>query len=184
MKRSQKSGFTLVEVIVVGILMTFLVAMILPLAWDAVGQPSIDMMIDCRMGQEAQLTAMSLAADCGGCLPRKRAEISGVKCEARFAGAAIGEDETTLILSYDATPAVVVTYAVDADEHTLVRAQGEVSVVVAENVYYMHLDDTELDDRIKVTLTFSFRDPDSTGIPDKYRRPYRYIFYVPKGVAS
>ncbi|NLE39555.1 MAG: prepilin-type N-terminal cleavage/methylation domain-containing protein, partial [Pirellulaceae bacterium] len=197
-----QSGFTLVEVIVVGILMTFLVAMLLPLAWDAVGQPSIDMMIDCRIGQEAQLTAMSLTADCGGYLPVKRESITGGKKEGvQFLHAEINnnndnddDDDKELVLSYSDGTRIVYAVVIDSESESeseskrrsLMRRRDVgavvgVPVVVAANVYTMELDDEELDDRIKLTLTLSFRDPEDGRIPQKYRRLYKYVFYVPKG---
>lgn len=174
-----QAGFTLVEVMVVGALMAVL-AFLLPMAWEGLGQPSVDTMIRCRIGQEAQLAAMSLAADCGGSLPTRRSSIAGEVQANSFAGAEISGEE--LKLSY--ADGTTVNYQFDESRQCLVRKQrlesGTLvsSLVVASNLHGMDLDDTDASGRIRVALTFYFRDPATA--PDKYRHPYQYVFYLPK----
>lgn len=168
-----RAGFTIIEVMVVGIMMTIL-AVSLPTIWQGIGQPSIDTMIRCQVGQEAQLAAMSLAADCGGVLPEKRTDITGTKSSNTYAGAAvIGGD---LVLSY--SDGSTITYSHDDERHTLIRDQGGSSIVIASNVYEMDLDDSVETGYIEMALTLRFRE---TGSP-KYTRPYEYFFYVPEAM--
>ncbi len=167
--RPHRSGFTMVEVMIVGIMMTIL-AVSLPTIWQGIGQPSIDTMIRCQVGQEAQLAAMSLAVDCGGVLPEKRADITGAKSSNTYTGAAvIGGD---LVLSY--SDGSTITYSHDNVRHTLIRNQGGSSIVIASNVYEMDLDDEAEAGYIEVDLTLRFRGTGSS----KYTRPYEYFFYV------
>jgi len=166
-----KRGFTLIEVMIVGMMMVLL-AIVLSSAWSGLGQPSIDTLVRCQVQQEAQLAAMSLAADCGGCPPVSNAAIEGLQGADIFTGASITDDQLQISFSSGTT----ILYSFDEDAHTLVRqttGSSASSVVIASNVYGMTLEDEG--SFIEVTLTFQFRDIG----PDKYRDPYQYIFYVP-----
>jgi len=169
--RPRNRGFTLIEVMIVGMMTAFL-AVLLSTAWSGLAQPSIDVLVRCQVEQEAQLAAMSLAADCGGCPPVKRDQIQGSQDSDSFSGASISGDR--LLVSF--TGGTTIYYGVNDDQHTLVRettGSTASSVVVASNVYGMSLEDKG--DFIKMTLLFQFRD---TGA-DKYREPYNYTFFVP-----
>jgi prepilin-type N-terminal cleavage/methylation domain-containing protein len=164
-------GFTLIEVMLVGMMMGVL-AIVLSSAWSGLGQPAIDVMVRCQVEPEAQIAAMSLAADCGGRLPVSQAAIQGSLDGEAFSSASISGG--ALVISF--TGGSTITYRWDQDQHTLVRETAGAttsSLVIASNVYGMLLEDEG--SFIQMTLTFQFRDVGS----DKYRAPYSYIFFVP-----
>ena len=179
--RRQRAGFTLTEMAIVGVLMGFL-AVCLGRAWDGLAQPSIDLMVRCMVQQEAQIAAMSLSEDCGGCPPGKISDIQGLKISDICTGVSTSDDDLVISFSNE-----TVTYRLNSDNHTLVRDHTvdmtTTSVVIASNVYGMSLNNaSEPGDLqtgwIKVNLTFRLRGEGRS----QYTTPYKYVFYVPESI--
>ena len=159
--RPDNRGFTLMEIMLVGA-MTSLLAVFLSAAWSGFGQPSADALVRCRVMQEAQLAAASLAADFGGSLAN---QFQGTKQSGRMVGRMIIGD-SRLWLCFDGgslngvadwgTPDTVITYGVQANQLIRSDLKAGTDFVVASNVEAMALQ--EQGDGVKIELTFSYRD--------------------------
>lgn len=159
--RRRSNGFTLLEVMVVGIVMGFL-ALILSGAWAGFGRPSADAIVRCRVAQEANMASACLARDFGGGLPD---QITGGKQAGRLVGA-LAVDDSQLWLCFDGDPAngeadwgssdTVVTY--DVQDNGLVRSnqQTETKFLAASNVEQMQVSQTK--EEIQIDLMFTYRD--------------------------
>ena len=154
------SGFTLIEVMFVSGIMSLLV-LLLSAAWSGLGRPSADAIARCRIAQETNLAAQSLARDSSGCLAE---ETTGGKQLGRIVGRmAVGGSQ--LRLCFDggsangtadwADPDTVIVYEVL--DHQLVRTNLKTGTAftVAANVDQMQL--TAQADGVRVDLTFSYR---------------------------
>ena len=154
------AGFTLVEVMLVGALMSFLV-MLISGTWTGVGRSVVNAIARCRVTQEANLATESLSRDFSGSLAEqatgRRQLGSMVGCQP-FAG-------PELRLCYDGepldgaadwgTPDTVIAYTVE--NNCLVRSnlQAGTEFVAAGNVEQMQL--TQLDGVVTIDLTFKYR---------------------------
>lgn len=159
--RCRPNGFTVVEVAVVGMLMSLLVLLISG-AWTGPGRSSADAIVRCRVLQEANLAIESLTRDFGGSLPE---QIQGEKQSGRFVGRVV-VDNSRLRLCFDGQPVnakadwgapdTVIVYQVQ--EGRLVRSnqQTATAFVTADNVDQMQL--TEQADGVTIELTFNYRD--------------------------
>lgn len=158
--RRAARGFTLTEIMIVSVLMSFLVVL-LSSAWAGFGRPTAEVIARCRLAQEANLAAESLAIDLAG-------NLAGQAAGARRAGREVGRmvvDGSELRLCFDglpinctadwAAPDTVVVY--DVQSGNLVRSDEltATAVVVAGSVDQMLL--TEEADGIHVQLTFDYR---------------------------
>ena len=158
--RSMAPGFTLTEVMIVSVLMSFLVVL-LSSAWAGFGRPTAEVVARCRLAQEANLAAESLLTDLAGNLADQPA---GTRRAGREVGRMVVAG-SELRLCFDgqptdgtadwAAPDTVVVY--DVQSGNLVRANqltGTV-IVVAGNVDQMLL--TQEADGLHVQLTFVYR---------------------------
>jgi hypothetical protein len=97
-RRRGPGGFTVVEMAVVGGL-TVLLAALLGAVWSNFCRPAIDAAAMCRIAQEANLAARTLAQDMGGSLP-----VAGGGTGARDGGRLVGIQAdvtgTTLLLCF------------------------------------------------------------------------------------
>jgi type II secretory pathway component PulJ len=162
MKRTPQrpSGFSLTEMMIVGGLASLLVLMVSE-AWSGLGRPSTDALARCRIAQEANLAAASLAQDFGGSLP---GQPTGRKQAGRLLGRLV-VDDSQLWLCYEGQPSndladwgapdTVVTYEVQ--DRRLIRADktAETAVVLADSVDRIRLEQRL--ERITIELTLSFR---------------------------
>jgi prepilin-type N-terminal cleavage/methylation domain-containing protein len=78
MRTSRRTGFTLVEVMVVSGLMTML-AMLLAATWSVLGKPLIEASAQARVAHEANLAVAALTRDFGGSLPGNAGRIGQIK---------------------------------------------------------------------------------------------------------
>jgi hypothetical protein len=158
-------GFTLIEITIVGVMMTFL-AVVFSMAWSGLGQPSADALVRCQVGQEARLAAACLAADLGGSLPGQGTGPVGLgKMVGRMV---VGGAE--LWLCFDGgspnaaadwgSPDTVITYAVEDGKLVRTNQAASTAFVVASNVTAMGVEEQGTGARIQ--LTFSFRDVERT----------------------
>jgi prepilin-type N-terminal cleavage/methylation domain-containing protein len=153
-------AFTLTEVMVVSVLMSFLVVL-LASAWAGFGRPMAEVVARCRLAQEANLAAESLATDLAGSLADQAV---GTRRAAREVGRMI-VDESELRLCFDgqpvngeadwAAPDTVVVYEVQSGN--LVRSDelAGTAIVVAGNVDQLQL--AQEADGLHVELTFVYR---------------------------
>lgn len=176
-----RRGFTITEMALVGLMMSIL-AIVLGNAWSGLTGPSLDTMIRCQIGQEAQLAAMNLAYDCGGRV--YYAEVVPV----------VGEhgDELQFRESIDGTPTV--RYYRDASgedsvgrkriKHALIREDADGNWrVVASNVHGFSINDPNKyggirSGWVKVNLMLQFH---NTG-RKAYTWPYNYVLYLPGSI--
>ncbi|HLA83990.1 MAG TPA: hypothetical protein VJL29_04275 [Thermoguttaceae bacterium] len=165
LRRPRGKGFTLMELMIVSMMTTFL-AMLFASAWAGFGQPSADTLVRCQIAQEAQLAVTSLAADLGGSLPNAP---TGVRENGRLVGRlSVGSQ---LKLCFDGgdlngtadwtDPDVVITYYVN-DDNQLVRwnETADTDFVVASNVESMS--PTDRLEGVRIDLTFLFRNESRT----------------------
>jgi len=163
--RRRSNGFTLTEMVVVGGLMSCLV-LLMSGAWFGLGRPSADALVRCRLAQEANLAAASLARDFRGSLPD---ETGGVKECGRLVGQLV-VDGSQLWLCFDgeplndtadwALPDTEIVY--EMAENRLIRSNQKTNTTfsVADNLVGMRV--TEQFDVITIELDFSYRDLDRT----------------------
>jgi prepilin-type N-terminal cleavage/methylation domain-containing protein len=154
-------GFTVMEVMVVSALMSLL-ALFISGAWTGFGRTSADVIARCRVAQEANLAAETLARDFAGCLPGQTA---GPVDLGRLVGRSI-HTGPSLWLCYDGEPAngmadwagpdVVIVYDLQSNKLRRTNQQTGASRVVADNVHEIQL--TELAGGLKIDLTFTYRD--------------------------
>lgn len=168
-RHSRCHGFTLIEIMLVGGLMSLLVLLISG-AWRGLGRSSSDAATRCRIAQEARLAAASLTRDFSGSLPE---QVTGQRDGGRLVGRMIVAGPE-LRLCFDGEPLdgepgwgapdTVVVYQLDTEItygqswKRLVRwnqATGS-EFTVATNVDAMAL--TDLGDGVKIDLTFTYRD--------------------------
>ncbi len=155
------SGFTLTEMMIVGGL-TGLLVLLISDGWWGLGRPSTDALARCRLAQEANLAAASLARDFGGSLP---GQVTGPKEYGRLVGGHV-VDGTALWLCYDGEPAngladwgspdTVITYEVQDNRLIRSNKKAETVFAVAADVARMQL--KQQLNQITIGLTFSFRE--------------------------
>jgi len=157
----RQRGFTLIEVTMASGIMSLLV-LLLSAAWSCVGRSSADAIARCRIAQEANLAAQTLARDFSGSLPE---ETTGAKQLGRIVGRMV-VGGSRLLLCFDggsangtadwAAPDTVITY--DVLDNQLVRANLKTGTAftVATSVDRMQL--TAQADGVRIDLTFSHRD--------------------------
>ena len=160
MPQCRRRGFTLMEAMLVGGLMSLLVLLISG-AWRGLGRSSADAVARCRVAQEANLAAESLAHDFCGNLPD---QVAGQKELGRLVGRLV-VGGTELRLCFDgnpvndaadwAVPDTVITYHVEQNRLIRSNQQTGTALVVADNVNQMLL--TEQADGVTVDLTFTYR---------------------------
>lgn len=157
--RSERSGFTMVEVAVAGALMGLLVILISG-AWTGLGRSSTDATVRSRVAHEASLAVAALARDFGGSLP---GQPTGGKEERRLVGWLVSAGPE-LRLYYDGTPNIEIVYYLDTmttygkSWKRLVRWDTDTGseLTVATNVDTMQL--TDLGDGVQIELTLTYRD--------------------------
>jgi len=160
-RRRRLNGFTLLEVMVVSVAMGLLV-LVLSGAWSGLGRPSADALVRCRVAQEANLAAASLARDFGGSLPD---QTTGRKQSGWLVGLLV-VDDSQLWLCFDgepvngvadwASPDTVITYEVQDDRLIRSNQQTETTFPVASNVEQMQL--SQQAEEVEIELTFTYRD--------------------------
>jgi type II secretory pathway pseudopilin PulG len=84
-RRGQRGGFTLMEIMLVGGMMSLLVLLISG-AWRGLGRSSADAAARGRVAHEARLAASTLARDFSGSLPE---QVTGLKDSGRLVGRSI-----------------------------------------------------------------------------------------------
>ncbi len=159
-------GFTVIEVMLVSGLMGFL-ALLISGAWAGLGRTSADVIVRCRVAQEANLAVASLMRDLGGNLPGQTA---GQRQLGRIVGRLV-VDNSQLWLCFDgeplngeppngsaewAAPDTVIVYDVQANQLIRSDQQAGTTFAVAANVDQMQL--TEQADGVTIDLTFQYRD--------------------------
>lgn len=142
-------------------------------AWAGLGKTAADVSARCRVAQEANLAAATLARDLGGSLPEKT---TGQRESGRLVGRLV-VDGPELWLCFDGdadgqadwgAPDTVVTYQLDTEMtygtawKRLVRQNLETGseFTAAANVEQMQL--TEQIDAVKIDLTVQYRDVSRT----------------------
>jgi len=154
------AGFTLVEVMIVGALMSFLV-MLISGTWTGVGRSVVDAIARCRVSQEVNLATETLSRDFSGGLaeqatgPRKLGSMVGC----------LAVPGPELWLCYDgdpvngvadwAAPDSVVTYTLQDNRLLRSNLQAGTAFVAAGNVEQMQL--AEQPDGVTIDLTFKYR---------------------------
>jgi len=160
-QHARRGGFTLMEMTLVGGLMSLLVVLIAA-SWTALGRPSYDAAIRGRMTLEANLAAESLVRDLGGGLV---GDASGKLPEGRLVGRTIVLG-TQLLLCYDGSPAngladwvapdKVIAY--DLQSGQLIRTDQTASTQFAVAELVSNLTFTDLGGALQVDITFDYRD--------------------------
>jgi type II secretory pathway pseudopilin PulG len=160
--RNSREGFTLVEVLVVGALMTLL-AMLLQTSWSGFGRPLIEAIARARIAEDANMAAATLARDFGGSLPGNGSH-SGSLATGKLVGR-MEPDGIMLRLCFDGgadngladwgDTDTVITYLVQ--DGNLVRwdETAGTTFVVAHNVQSWEL--TDLGNGVEIRITFSYR---------------------------
>ncbi len=166
--RQGSRAFTVIEVMLVAVLMSFL-ALLISGAWTGLGRTTADVAARSRVAREANMAAASLARDFSGSLP---GQPGGGREQGRLVGRMIAAGpELRLCFDGDgdgladwASPDTVVAYRIDTELtygqswKRLVRSDsGSLSeFTVAANVDQMQL--TDQGDAVKIDLTFTYRD--------------------------
>jgi len=159
--RRRPNAFTLTEMLIVGGLMSFLVVLMSE-AWSGLGRPSADALVRCRIAQEANLAAASLARDFGRGLPEQRAG-------GKESGCLVDElvvEGSQLWLCFDgeplngtadwALPDTEIVYEVDGNRLIRTNRKTKTAFTVADNVQEMKV--SEQFGAITIELCFSYRD--------------------------
>lgn len=159
--RRRPNAFTLTEMLIVGGLMSFLVVLMSE-AWSGLGRPSADALVRCRIAQEANLAAASLARDFGGSLPGQTG--GGKEC-----GRLVGQlvvDGSQLWLCFDGEPLNGVAdwglpdtqVVYEMEDNHLIRSnrKTDTTFTVADNLEGMQV--SEQFGAVTVELYFSYRD--------------------------
>ena len=158
---SHRTGFTLMEAVVVSALMAFL-AVLLSTAWAAWGRPSAEVADRLHIAQEAQLAAASLTRDLCGSWAQDQ---SGTKLKYKFVGR-MQPENAQLRLCFDggdnlngladwAAPDVVITYYVESKKLIRWDETSGMTFTVARDVDNLAL--TNLGNRVQIKLTFEYR---------------------------
>lgn len=161
--RCGRSGFTLLEAVIVNALMVFL-AMLVSTAWSAFGRPTADVIARCRVTQEANLAAASLARDLGGSLANHEGRIGG-KLLLRYVGR-MQPAKKQLWLCFDGgpnpngqanwgTPDTVISYEVQSNRLIRWDQTAGTSVIVARDVDQLTLKNHG--SKVEIKLTFKYR---------------------------
>ena len=115
--RSRGDGFTVIEVMLTGALMSLL-AVLISSAWAGLGRSTADATARCRIAQAANLAAESLAHDFCGSLP---GQITGKPRHGRVVGRLVAGSQVQLCFDGDADgqadwapPDTVITYEVQS----------------------------------------------------------------------
>ena len=159
-RRRPIGGFTLVEVMLVAGLMSFLM-LLMSSSWTAFGRSLSDSITRCRIAQEANLCAESLRRELNGYLPEGT---TGTKAEASVVGRLIVSG-SQLQVCFDGTPAngvadwaapdtVCIFEAVGGQLTRTNQDTGEV-FVIATGVTQIQF--TDLSDGIQIALTLAYR---------------------------
>ncbi len=151
-------------VIVCG-LMSFLV-LLMSGAWSGLGRPSADALVRCRLAQEANLAAASLARDFGGSLLD---ETGGAKESGSLVGQ-LAVDGSQLWLCFDGEPVngvadwtlpdTEIVYEMEANRLIRTNRKTNTTFIVADNLEEMQV--TDQFGAITIELDFSYRDLDRT----------------------
>ncbi len=153
-------GFTVIEVMLVGALMSLL-AVLVAGAWAGLGRLTANTTFRCRVVQEANLAAESLAYDLGGHLP---GETAGNKQHGAVVGRFVAAG-SQLWLCFDGdddevadwgSPDTVIVYELQDSRLIRRNLQDGSDFTVAANVDHIQL--VDLGDGIRLELTFAYRD--------------------------
>jgi len=158
--RNRRGGFTLTEVMLVGGLMSLLVLLISG-AWRGLGRSSSDAIARCRVVQEANLAAESLAQDFAGSLPDQM--LGGKQLGQLVGRSVVGGSELRLCFDGQplngaadwASPDTVISYRLE--DGRLIRSDQQTSTAraVADGVSQIALG--EQSDGVTIQLTFNYR---------------------------
>jgi type II secretory pathway component PulJ len=159
----RRSGFTLVETMLVSALMIFLAGLI-SATWAGLGRPTTDLVVRSRLAHEASLAVASLTRDLGGSLANNEGRLGG-KTQARFVGR-MQPSSSQLWLCFDGgadpngmadwgPPDTVIVYEVQANSIVRWDQTANTTFTVARHVD--RLDLLDLGDRVQIQLTFKYR---------------------------
>lgn len=189
----RRGGFTVVEVLIVSGLMSLLVVMI-SAAWFGLGRSSRDVVLRCRIAQEANLAAETLTRDFGGHLPDEPmsdpqchrfwdSRVHNGQLQIYFAAGPVADDED---LNDDppwdspSSGDTVITYQLQENEpqggkvqtYNLVRLKArdgtETEFTVATNLLGMDVEPTILADGVDAILLFPYPDARDRGEANDY----------------
>ena len=165
--RSRRRGFSLIEVTIVSIFMSFL-AVLLSLTWSAFMRPTSDIAIRCRIAQEANLAVACLTRDLSGSYADDR---SNSKTHYQLVDR-MQPDNSQLRLCYDggatpngiadwAAPDIVVSYYVDSNQLIRWDENTGTTFVAARDLETLEAID-QGDGSVQIRLTFQFRNVSQT----------------------
>ena len=156
------AGFTLVELMLVAGLMSFLVLLISG-AWTGFGRSMTDSIVRCQVAQEANLALASLAMDFHGNLPE---DVTGALSEGEMVGRlVVGGSQLSLCFdggspangSADwSSPDTVISYDVQSNQLVRTNQQTGTATIVARHVNDLMI--TDQADGVAIDLTFEYRD--------------------------
>lgn len=156
-----RRAFSLVEVIIAGLLSTFLMLMVSGM-WFNLSRAMSENVADSSLSTEARFALETLSRDLGGYLP---GDTTGEKAQGQLVGQIIaGADR--LLLCYDGAPAnstadwtspdVVVEYTLNGDQLERTNNESGTLLIVARDVSGFVL--TDLGSSIRIELTLERRD--------------------------
>jgi prepilin-type N-terminal cleavage/methylation domain-containing protein len=158
-----KKGFTLMEVMIAGGLMSLLAAM-LSFTWTGFGRPAADAVTRSRLAQEMRLAVSCLARDFGGGLANPEGR-TGSKIQGRLIGQMITAP-SQFWLCFDGGsdpndvpdwgyPDTVIVYLLDGDRLVRWDQNANSTFVAARDLSAMNIAD--LGDRWRIQLVFRHR---------------------------
>jgi hypothetical protein len=166
-RRRARAGFTVVELAISSLLMA-LVALLLSATWTAFCRPAIDAAARCRLAQEANLAAASLARDFGGTLADASGQL-GAPTDGQFVGRMVpepwylrlcyhGGGSTTDFTPKWTAPDTVITYYLGSNQ--LIRWDENAGTQFAAANFVSAFQVTPLEDGtgVSILLTFTYRD--------------------------
>ncbi len=160
---TRRAGFTLLELMVVVVLLSFL-AVLLARLWRGVGRPTAELAARGRLSAEANLAVTALARDLGGSLAGPGGSL-GDRGQGRFVGRML-PGNGQLWLCFDggelpngvpdwAAPDTVIVYQVQNGCLLRTDQSAGTTFTVARHVTAMDL--TDLGTSVQVRLSFSYR---------------------------
>ena len=164
-KHRSRRGFTLTEMVVVTGL-TVLLVTILSTVWSSFCAPTVDVLVRCRIAQEADFALASLSKDLSGSLANPEGRLGGTE-DGKWVGRQTPES-TSLRLCFHggnssdmtpqwASPDTVISYSVDSGQLFRHDETAGTSVVVAELLTNFQVTPLDSGDGVTITLTFGSR---------------------------
>lgn len=163
--RGPRRGFSVVEMAIVSVLLALL-AMLLASTWRGFCLPTIEAAARCRIAQEANLAAASLARDLGGSLANPEGRI-GKKTDGQFVGRMQPSESWLRLCFHGATgtdtspqwgdPDTVISYQLQGDSLVRWDESAGTVVTVSRGLAGFSVVPFEDDSGVTLTLSYSYR---------------------------